>query len=311
MSNIDPKSRNKAKRIINECLSKLTNDEIELLFQEANITATSISRVRKIVSEISGYIGFLLLPVAQHHFYRARYWSDKKDYPKSLSELLEPEPKNTRQNRCNVESKPALYVSTHPIALISECHFNAGDIFSMAQFDRSLRTEDLSCMMLGIDPHHRFEGSPEMDNIAQFKREFFGENHQKFKFIEQQLHKQFVRDDDKEGTTYRFTANFCEKYFSSCPDLDAIVYPSIATQGSFTNLAIRPNMYSKAYIGKKVGIFEVLNDGSYRQLAGSLVGSKGELNWCNMSQIDQPKTVGIRKIHLDDPRIYIAPWKNS
>jgi hypothetical protein len=311
MSNIDPVSRDKAQRLIIDRLSKRTNEEIELLFEEANKTDTPISRVQEIVSEISGYIGFLLLPIAQHHFYRARYWGDKKDYPENLSQLLEPEPKNTRQNRCNVENKPALYVSTHPIALVSECHFKTGDIFAMAQFDRSLETVDLSCMMLGIDPHHRFEGSPEMDNIAQFKREFFGNNHQKYQFIEQQLHKQFVRDDDKEGITYRFTANLCEKYFSSCPDLDAIVYPSIATQGSFTNLAIRPHMYSKAYIGKKMGIFEVLKDGSYRQLAATLVGSTGELNWRSMPLIDQPKAVGIRKIDPNDPRIYIAPWKNS
>lgn len=311
MTNIDPESRDEAKRLINERLSKRTNEQIDLLFQEANRTSSSASRVQEIVGEISGYIGFLLLPIAQHHFYRARYWSNKKDYPEHLSELLEPEANNTGQNRCNVENKPALYVSTHPMALVSECHFKAGDIFSMAQFDRFLRTEDLSCMMLGIDPHHRFEGSPEMDNIAQFKKDFFGENYQKYQFIEQQLHKQFVRDDDREGTTYRFTANLCEKYFSSCADLDAIVYPSIATQGSFTNLAIRPSMYSKAYIGKKVGIFEVLQDGSYRQLAGALVKSGGTLNWCNMPSIDQPKAVEIRKIDPNDPRIYIAPWKNS
>jgi len=309
MSNINPESQNKAKQITNERLSKITKGEIELLFQEANITTTSISRVQEIVNEISEYIGFLLLPVAQHHFYRARYWSDKKEYPENLSELLEPEPIKTRQNRCNVERKPALYVSTHPIALISECHFNTGDIFSMAQFDRSLKNENLNCIMLGIDPHHRFEGDPVMDNISQFKKEFFGDNIQKYKFIEQQLHKQFVKDDDREGNTYRFTANFCEKYFSSLPDLDAIIYPSIATQGSFTNLAIRPNMYSKAYEANKVGIFEVLNDGGYRQLAGALVGSEGQLNWCNLLQIDQPKAVGMRKIDPDDPRIYIAPWK--
>jgi len=309
MSDINPESQVETQRLINELLSKRSNNEIELLFIEANKNDTPISRAQEIVNEISGYIGFLLLPIAQHHFYRARYWSDKKNYPDNLSELLEPSAENTKQNRCNVESKPALYVSTHPIALISECHLETGDIFAMAQFDRSLKNEDLSCMLLGIDAHHRFEGSPEMDNIAQFKNDFFGGNYQKYQFIEQQLHKQFVRDDDKEGITYRFTANLCEKYFSSCPELDAIVYPSIATQGSFTNLAIRPSVYTKAYIGKKIGIFEVLQDRSYRQLAGTLINSKGELNWRSMSLIDQPKAVGIRKIDPNDPRIYIAPWK--
>jgi len=310
MTNVDPELRDKAQKLLNESLSKLTNEEIVLLFEEANNSDTPISRVQEIVGEIFGYIGFLLLPIAQHHFYRARYWGKKKDYPEKFSQLLEPEPKLTEQNRCNIKNKPALYVSTHPMALVSECHYKAGDIYAMAQFDRTLKTEDLSCMMLGIDPQHRFEGSPAMDNIVKFKMEFFGDNYQKYKFIEQLLHEQFVRDDDKKGVTYRFTANLCEKYFSSCPDLDAIVYPSIATQGSFTNLAIRPNIYSKAYTGIKVGIFEVLGDGSSRQLAGALANPDGELNWVSMSPIDQPKAVGVHKIDPNDTRIYIAPWKN-
>lgn len=282
-----------------------------LLFDEANKSETSVSRIQEIVGEISGFVGFMLLPVAQHHFYRARYWGNKTEYPKNLSDLLERSSECATQNRCNIERKPVLYASTHPIALISECHFEPGDIFAMAQFDRSLKTEDLCCMMLGTDPHQRFEGSQELAEMARFKKSFFGENFKKYEFIEQQLHKQFVRDDDKEGITYRFTAHLCEKYFSSCPDLDAIVYPSIATQGSFTNLAIRPSMYSKTYVGKKVGIFEALSDGSFRQLMGALVETDGSINWEKVSLLDQPKAVGIRPIDPDDPRIYIAPWRKD
>lgn len=299
------------KKIVNEKLSHLTNEDILLLFDEANKSETSISRIQEIVGEISEYVGFMLLPVAQHHFYRARYWGNKTEYPKNLSDLLEPDSEYAKQNRCNIERKPVLYVSTHPIALISECHFETGDIFAMAQFDRSLKTEDLSCMMLGTDPNQRFEGSQELAEMARFKKSFFGENFKKYEFIEQQLHKQFVRDDDKEGVTYKFTANLCEKYFSSCPDLDAIVYPSIATQGSFTNLAIRPSMYTKTYVGKKVGIFEVLPGRGFRQLMGAPVETDGNINWANASLMDKPKAVGIRPIDTDDPRIYIAPWRKN
>lgn len=304
-------SQEELRNRINERLSKRTNEEISFLFKEANDNNTSVVRVKEIITEITGYIGYLLLPIAQHHFYRARYWGDKKEYPTNLSQLLEPDSSKTRQNRCNIEKKPVLYVSTHPEALVAECHYKPGDIYVLVQFDHTLKTEDLSCMLLGIDAQHKFESDLAIENVEQFRKGFFGENYDKYKFIEKELHTQFVRNDDEDGLTYRFTANLCDRLFSTCTDLDAIVYPSIATQGAVNNLAIRAKCYSKTYTASKAGIFEVLQNGSSRQLVGALIDSCSNLNWHGTSIIDQPKGVGIRETDPNDTRIYIAPWRKA
>lgn len=301
--------KGEVQRIVNEKLSKRTNEEFVSLFDEANDPETTAARVQEIVSEITQYVPFMLVPVAQHHFFRSRYWGTQDKYPGYISELLEPEPGKATQQRCNIENKPVLYVSSHPRALIAECHYKCGDIYTMVQFDRALIKEDLSCLMLGMDAHQVFQGSPAMENMMEFKKEFYGDNFLKYQFIERLLNRQFVRDDDPKGITYRFTANLCEKYFSASAELDAIVYPSIATQGAVHNLAIRPNTFYKTYQARKAGIFEVLSDHGSRQLAGARINADGKLDWSIFHTFDKPKPVGVRAIDPDDPRIYIAPWK--
>lgn len=71
--------KDNVQRIINERLSKLTTEDISSLFQEVNNSGTSVARIKEIISEITGCIGYQLFPIGQHHFYRARYWGDQKE----------------------------------------------------------------------------------------------------------------------------------------------------------------------------------------------------------------------------------------
>lgn len=147
-----------------------------------------------------------------------------------------------------------------------------------------------------------------MHKMETFRKEFFGTNYLIYQFIEETLHRQFIKSADDKGVTYRFTANLCDNFYSN-PNLDAIVYPSIETHGAVNNLAILPNKYSKTYTATKVGLFEVLDDGSSRQLMGATINGKKIINWNAVSVIDQPVGVSIRQLYPNDKRIYIAPWK--
>ena len=309
MTSDTPLSNQDMKNWINNKLSSLSERDILSLIEEINQTGTSDQRVQEITQEFTDCIGVLLLPVAQYHFYRARFWGHKNTSPSNLTELLEPPPEATKMGRCNIESNPVLYVSTHPRALIAECRFKSGDIYVLTQFDRTLKTEDLSCLLLGLDGLQKFEGDAGMLEMEKFRKDFFGEHYSLYKFIESQLHSQFVKAADSNNLTYNFTANLCQRFFSICPDLDAIVYPSIETSGIVNNLAIRPSKYSKTYTASKAGLFEVLSDGSSRQLMGATITSDGNLNWNRVTDIDGPKAVALKKIDPKDNRIYIAPWK--
>lgn len=102
------KSNKELQDWINNNLSRITKDEVNSLIDEANLESTSEIRVKEIIKIFSDCIGVLLIPVAQHHFYRSRYWGNKENYPTELSQLLEPSPSKTKINRCNIEESPVL-----------------------------------------------------------------------------------------------------------------------------------------------------------------------------------------------------------
>lgn len=298
------------KSVVNEKLSKLSQKEITLLIDEVNNENTLISRVNEIITEFSELKVIMTLPVGQEHFYRARYWSNQPDYPKNLSELLEPSAEKTGLGRCNIKEKPVLYVSAHPRALIAECRFKPGDIYVLTQFTRTLKTEDLNCLLLGLDGYHLFPQYKSMQEMEKFEKQFFGENYPLQQFIESQIHRQFVKQSEESPQVYNFTANLCDKFFSIIPDLDAIFYPSIETFGAVNNLAIRPNRYMKTYTATKAGLFEVLDDGlNSRQIMGTVINEDNTMDWSTISEIDLPVPSAIRQIDPNDSRIYIAPWK--
>jgi hypothetical protein len=297
-----------AKEIIHEKYCNVTIDQIKSLFEIVDGFVEG-RRVSEIVDFVYGLLGILSLPVAQHYFFRARKWS-KREFPARIDELLEPPSRFTSVGRCNRENNPVLYVSLNPIALISECRLKIGDILALAQFDRDLRTEDLNCIFFGIDPTQRFEGTPEIESILNFRQNCFGEHFNKYLQLEYELHKQFVKVENGTSSVYRFTSTLCERYFKNL-EIDAIVYPSVATSGAYTNLAVRAGRYAKTYKMTKVGLFEVTAREDMRQLAGSVVEPSGELDWSKTVRFDQPLGVGIYNIDPCDPRIYIAPWKSK
>ena len=106
-----------------------------------------------------------------------------------------------------------------------------------------------------------------------------------------------------------FTANFCDHVFSGNKNLDAIFYPSIATNASGSNYAIRPGIIDKAFEPVKFGSFVFNHDGIVEQTDGATLGNNGAIEWGQDDLIDDPIPAGIRKIDPDDPDIYIAPWK--
>lgn len=294
--------------LINNRISSTTKKEVLSLIDEVNNKNTSESRAKDIIKIFYEYILTITIPVAQHHFYRARYWSNEPNFPAKLNQLLEPLPAKTGIGRCNIKDNPVLYVTTDPRALVAECRYKPGAVYALTQFDRTLKTEDLQCLHLGLHYLLEFPGDSMMQEIEAIRKNTFGKNYPMYQFIEETIHKQFIKSEDNEGLSYRFTANLCNMFFRN-PKLDAIVYPSIETCGAVNNLAIRPEKYLKTYIASKVGLFEVLEDGSSRQLMGAIIDDQEISNWDSVLEIDQPVGVNIRQRDPNDKRIYIAPWK--
>lgn len=297
------------KKQVNEKLSRTSKEDVMMLIKEINDINTNTSRIKEIISDFASFIPLITMPIGQHYFYRSRYWSNLLSFPAQLSELLEPNKTEARQNRCNLEKKPVLYVSGHPDALIYECQYKPGDLYILLQFNHIENNTELDCMLLGFDTEIKFGYDKRIKEMMEYKRDFYGANIDKLLFIESEVHKQFVRTDDKNGLTYRFTANLCDYFFYSIKDLDAIVYPSIATLGSVSNSAIRPNVYHKSYEASKIGLFEVLPNFQSRQLYGALVVDNCFHDWEPTNNIDSPIPHVIKKIDPNDKRIYIAPWK--
>lgn len=118
-----------------------------------------------------------------------------------------------------------------------------------------------------------------------------------------------MREDDKEGLTYSLTAYYCDNLLANATEVDAIFYPSIAGKGMGNNFAIKPGQIFKAYNPKKVGLYISNVSGSYSQIDGGIINGENVI-WGQNLSIDNPVPVNVRQIDPNDPRIFIAPWKN-
>lgn len=295
---------------IREKLAILNLIEIEEWFELVDLPDTSEGAVIDIIGKIRTYIGYSVLPVAQHRLYRCRPLNKDKNPPVLLSGLLSPPINKTERGRCNLAGKPVLYVSDHPSILPQECHIEAGQQFVILQFNRFPDVkEDISCALLGIEPTHLFGSNPAIEQHEKAMVDFFGNEYSKVREVENQLHKHFVRDDDPSGLTYKLTSHLCDHSFSKIKNLDAIFYPSIATNGTGNNYAIKPGVIDKAYEPVKAGLYELSQDGSTKQVDGAILCKEGKIQWGKDEAIDTPIPIGIRQIDPNDPEIYMTPWK--
>ena len=295
---------------IKEKLAKLNLIEIKDWFELVDLPDTSEATVIDIIGKIRSYIGYLTLPVATHRLYRCRPLNKDENPPILLSGLLSPPIKKTKQGRCNLAEKPVLYVSDNPSILLQECHIEAGQQFVILQFNHLPDVkEDIKCMLLGIEPTYLFKNNPVIEQAEKARVDFFGNEYNKVREIESQLHKKFVRDDDPSGLTYKLTSHLCDHLFSKNQNLEAIFYPSIAANGSGHNYAIKPGVIDKAYEPVKANLYVLSQDGSMKQVDGAILYKEGELQWGKDEAIDSPIPTGIVQIDPNDPEIYIAPWK--
>ena len=302
--------RSSISKQIKEKLANLDLIEIKNWFELVDLPDTSETTVIDIIGKIRSYIGYSVLPVAQHRLYRCRPINKDEGPPVLLSGLLSPPITRTKQGRCNLAEKPVLYVSDNPSILLQECHIEAGQQFVILQFNHLPDVkEDIMCALLGIEPTHLFKGNPVIEQAEKARIDFFGNEYNKVREIESQLHKKFVRDDDPSGLTYKLTSHLCDHSFSKIQNLDAICYPSIATNGAGNNYAIKPEVIDKAYEPVKAGLYELIQDGSTKQVDRAILCKEGEIQWGKDEAIDSPIPIGIKKIDPDDPEIYIAPWK--
>jgi hypothetical protein len=295
-------------KALNDLLNSYNFKAIDRLFSEVSSCLTSADRIDELIDEITNLSVFVSMPVAQHHLYRARPITENDKFPQYLHELLEPPSHLTKMNRCNIENDPVLYVTTHPVALISECHLSRGDFYILLQFDRHLRTTDLQCLLLGLDYNIHFQNDPSIFSIDSYWKSALKSNFDKIKHIDKKIHQLFVLDTNDNKFAYRFTSNLCYNRFSKIRDLDAICYPSIANRGAVQNLAIRKGSVSKTYIPVKAGLIQILDDWSLRILKTATVDNQ-DLKWGDKINFDLPKAVGLRSIDPDDERLYIHPHK--
>lgn len=297
-------------QVVREKLAALSALEVKQWFELAEKPDVSKITITDVIEKISNHIVHLTLPVATHRLYRCRPLKEGEVPPKILSGVLSPPAKATNLGRCNLDGKPVLYVSDSPDILIQECHIEAGQQFVISQFNRLENVqEDISCFLLGIEPRVLLGDTPQVKEIEKYKTEFLGDGYKILRKVERLLHKSFIRDDDPSGLTYTFTANLCDHVFSINHYADAIFYPSIATNASGRNFAIKPGIIDKAFEPVKFGSFVLNHDGTVEREDGATLGKGGAIEWGKDVSIDNPIPVGARMIDPDDPDIYIAPWK--
>lgn len=297
-------------QIVKEMLIKLDILEVQQWFALVEKPDVSKATVTEVIGKISEHLMHMTLPVATHRLYRCRPLSGSNTLPNQLSELLEPPALKTEQQRCNLARKPVLYVSDNPDILLEECHIQDGQQFIITQFDRlSVVQEDMSCFLLGIEPRVLLGDTPQIKEIEKFRTETLGAGYINLREIERMLHQSFIRNDDPSGLAYMFTASLCDHVFSINKYADAVFYPSIATNASGHNYAIRPRAIAKAFEPVKCVAFVLNHDGTMEQINGATLGEDGAVEWGKDNFIDNPVPVGARLIDPNDPDIYIAPWK--
>ncbi len=309
MMSANNKSTNQDLRIsVQKRLAKIDKNKIRNWFTSASSEKTPEWRGREILGEIIKCIGISTWPVAHHILYRCRPWKDDKHLPTELSELMAPPKEYVSRNRCNLDNVPTLYVAEDPRILVSECHIKQGEKYIVLQFDRITEPEDINCLALGMEYTHAFSNDQRSIMMDGKKREFFGKQYKKIKFIESMLHREFVRDDDPTGLTYRITSNLVDLIFGLDMNIDAVYYPSVASNGYVNNLALKPDSIHKAYKPVKAGLYQLSSDGTSPRLNGAVIENK-EIKWGETVKVDNPIPVSVSSVNPDDSNIYIAPWR--
>ena len=288
----------------------MTRKQILKWFDDINSSEVTLDRLEYVIEKIMGIVGHTTIPVATHRLYRCRPFKDSGIQKDSLSDLLQPPAEFTKDGRCNIEGRPVLYVSDNANALVEECNLEIGQKFCLLQFDRlSNLTEDLNCMMLGIEPNHALSNDPSIREIKQFWQDFYGKEYSKYQEISSCLHKVFVRNGTDNSIVYKLTSKLCHSYFEKNSKLDAIFYPSIANKGAWRNYAIRPSVINKAYTPSKVVFCELAEDRSFIWLDGGEIENNGDISWGREMFLDFPVAVGMSPLDVSDPELYIHPLK--
>jgi len=203
-----------------------------------------------------------------------------------------------------------LYVSDSPRALIEECKLISGQVFCVLQFEHlPVIEEDLNCITLGIEPHHAIRNNPEMHKIKDFWNNFYGKEYPKFQLITSNLHKVFIREDNNNSSVYDFSSLLCDKLLFGDNQIDAIFYPSIANNGAWRNYAIQPDQIFKAYEVKKAVLFQLTENNSFKWIDGGIVENDESISWGQEVSLDSPVGVGISRVDINDPELYIHPFK--
>lgn len=292
-------------------LSRLKRFQIRKWFDDIHSSNISSCSLDYMIDKIISILGQTTIPIATNRLYRCRPLKESDVAPKNLSDLLHPPVIYTNEGRCNILGKPALYVSDNANALVKECHLSVGQKFCLLQFDHLPNlNSDLSCILLGVGPGHALPHESSMKQVKEFWINFYGKEYNKYQEIESGLHKAFIRDNGNDSMIYKFTSLLCEKYFNNT-DLDAIFYPSIANNGAWHNYAIRPNAINKAYRPSKVVMCELTKDNVIAWLDGAKISSNNDILWGKDVFLDHPVPIAISPVDLNNPDIYIHPFKNT
>lgn len=279
-------------------------------FDGINASKITLEELKYIIEKVMASIGLTTIPVATHRLYRCRPFYDDNIEKDLLTDFLQPPTEYTKEGRCNVEGSPVLYVSDNASALVEECNLVVGQKFCLLQFDRlSNLTEDLNCMMLGIEANNALPSDSSIKEVQQFWVRFYGKAYSKYQLISSCLHKAFVRNKSDNSAVYKLTSKLCHSYFEKNPELDAIFYPSIANRGAWRNYAIRAGAINKAYTPSKVVFCQLAEDKSFTWLDGGGIEDSGDILWEQKIFLDFPVAVGISPVNIDNQNLYIHPLK--
>jgi hypothetical protein len=162
---------------------------------------------------------------------------------KNIKELYYPPREMTKAGRLNEPNAPLLYLSMHNLTTFEEINASNGNYVHMIGY-KLIGNNKLRCGILGEITHVARSGraltSEELGNqLNRILNSSDYEAGKSFVFTDAFL-SSILRDRDASKTCYVHSRTLAKLIFEKHPELDAIVYPSVALESAM-NLAIKPD----------------------------------------------------------------------
>jgi RES domain len=269
-------------------ITQLRNADLRILSQEA-----VADRVARVIHQYP----FQIRPWVVTGVYRARVNKPGALFTSASELWYPPRPDRvTSPSRLNKRGQVLFYAASMPNAAALELRVKPGDMVTvLVARTRNGTFEELSTAFIGLEralaPEAQALGPNEIFRTAQHFRQQLGEgNYKKWLLIDDYLSEIFgAVVPDGEEQLYRPTIAMADLLFKA-PGVDAITYPSVATQDKGLNICMQPARADTVFKPSEAWMLEVGETGLHSETKEPLmrvhfrlrsyeIGTDGVIHW--------------------------------